>query len=93
MAHIQPLNRRSPVRHRHLIVNLQRLKPKQFHPRRILFFTGDLLDNRLGQSLIDLVSIPFLILHIVYAAVSVFYVCLLFHRSSSPFFASFSYSS
>ena len=55
--------------------------------------TDDGLKAYASQSLIDLVSIPFLILHIVYAAVNVFYICLLFHRSSSPFCASFSYSS
>ena len=79
MVNIQSLQRRPPVRHRHFLIDLQRLQPELLHPGRVFLFPGKLFDDLRCQPAFHTICIIFLITDIIDAAVDILYHTLFLH--------------
>ena len=84
VVHVQPVDRRTPVRHLQFVVDLEGVQTELLHPDRIVLFFGDLFYQCRCQAGIDLIGIGFCIFNIVDTSVNICDLLFFFH-AFSPF--------
>ena len=85
VIHIQPFDGRTPVRHAHVLIDLQRLQAEKLHPRGIVLFSGNLLDDGRSQARAELECVFLIVFEIVDAAVNILDIGFFFVHGCSPF--------
>ena len=85
VIHIQPFDGRAPVRHAHVLIDLQRLQAEKLHPRGIVLFSGNLLDDGRSQARAELERVFLVVFEIVDAAVNILDIGFFFVHGCSPF--------
>ena len=85
VIHIQPFDGRAPVRHAHVLIDLQRLQAEKLHPRGIVLFSGNLLDDGRSQARAELERVFLIVFEIVDAAVNILDIGFFFVHGCSPF--------
>ena len=79
VIHIQTVNRRSPVRHLQLIINIQGFQTEFQHPIRIVLFTGNFFNNLACQAFLNAVSVLILVTEVVKTSVYIINIGFFFH--------------
>ena len=79
VIHIQTINRRSPVRHLQLIINIQGFQTEFQHPFRIMLFTGNFFYNLTCQAFLNAVSVLILVTEVVKTSVYIINIGFFFH--------------
>ena len=83
MVHVQPRQRRAPVRQRRLVVNLQGVETELLHPDGVVLLLRQLFHDGGGQACLHAVGIVLRVPDVVYAAVDVVYIGLFAHDGTS----------
>jgi len=84
VVHVQPVDRRTPVRHLQFVVDLEGVQTELLHPDRIILFFGDLFYQCRCQAGINFIGISFCIFNIVDTSVNICDLLFFFH-AFSPF--------
>ena len=71
VIHVQPLDRRTPVRQGHFVVDLQSMQAELLHPHRVMLFLRQFVDDLRRQTCLHTVGIVFDVPDVVNAAVDV----------------------
>ena len=79
VIHIQTVNRRSPVRHLQLIINIQGFQTEFQHPFRIMLFARNFFNNLTCQAFLNAVSVLILVTEVVKTSVYIINIGFFFH--------------